>query len=167
MVIYILRHAIAEERSPAQPDDARRLTAAGREKLRAVLACARQAKVEPSLILTSPYDRAVETAGIAAEVLGYSGSIERTDALLPSSSPENVWREVRNHRDEAAILLSGHEPLLGLTAAYLVGAPPGSIELKKAALASVSMRRLGAAPRGVLEWLLTPKLARGSANDKD
>jgi phosphohistidine phosphatase len=162
MIIYILRHAIAEKRSPARPDDARGLTRQGRGRLREVLACARRAKVEPSLILTSPYRRAVETAAIAAEILGYSGSVEHTDALLPPASPEDVWREIRKHRGEAAILLTGHEPLLGQTVAYLTGAPPGSIELKKAALASVSMERLGASPRGVLEWLLTPKLARRS-----
>jgi phosphohistidine phosphatase len=167
MTIYILRHAIAEERRPAKPDEARRLTREGRDKLRTVLACARRAKVEPTLILTSPYARAVETAEFAAEALGCSGGMERTDALLPASSPEDVWREIRRHRGQAAILLSGHEPLLGLTAAYLIGAPPGSIELKKAALASVSMERLGAAPRGVLEWLLTPKLARRSEDGKD
>jgi phosphohistidine phosphatase len=63
--IYLLRHGIAENTTP---DSERALTPEGREKLRRVLARARAADVALSLILSSPYRRAIETAEIAAEV---------------------------------------------------------------------------------------------------
>jgi phosphohistidine phosphatase len=77
--IYLLRHGIAED---STPDSERALTAEGREKLRRVLARARSADVTPSLILSSPYRRAIETAEIAVEVLGYQGKVVKTRALV-------------------------------------------------------------------------------------
>jgi phosphohistidine phosphatase len=166
MEIYILRHGIAEPRRPGRADAKRALTDRGRVKLREVLARARAAKVAPSLILTSPYVRAVQTAEIAAEVLGRKGILTRTDALLPSSSPEAVWREILGHADEDAILLAGHEPLLSEAATYLLGAERTVIELKKGALVSIDLEELHSPPQGVLKWLLTPKLAAGKAEEE-
>ena len=72
MQIYLLRHGIAED---GTPDSDRALTAEGREKLRRVLARARSADVAPTLILSSPYRRAVETADVAVDLLGYEGKV--------------------------------------------------------------------------------------------
>ncbi len=159
MEIYILRHGVAEARHAGRADADRKLTEEGRQKLRLVLARARAAKAEPSLILTSPFARAVETAEIAAEVLRYKGAIVRTDALLPSSSPRAVWRELGAHADEAAVLLAGHEPLLSETASYLLGTSRVVVELKKGALLRIDLAIPSAEPRGVIQWLLTAKLA--------
>jgi phosphohistidine phosphatase len=158
MEVYLLRHAIAENLRPGQQDAARRLTAPGRNKLRRVLLVARAAGVKPSLILTSPYQRAIETAEIAAEVLASTNPIVPSDVLLPSSSPEAVWRLIRSHSDETAILLAGHEPLLGETASYLLGAPRLLVDLKKSALLRIDLEESAGEPRGMLQWLLTPKV---------
>jgi phosphohistidine phosphatase len=159
MVIYLLRHGIAEDRSPTGSDAGRRLTDEGKEKLRRVLSRARGAKVQPSLILTSPLVRAIQTAEIAAEELRYTGPLVRTDALVPESSPQDVWEEIRGRRGEDALLLAGHEPLFSATTAYLLGAPSLQIDFKKGALARIDLERFSGEPRGVLQWILTPKLA--------
>ncbi len=157
MRIYILRHGIAEAR--ADRDDAERtLTAEGREKLRLVLRRAAAAKVSPSLILTSPLVRAVQTARIASEMLRCK-KVERTDALLPSSSPEAVWREVEAHSGEASLLLAGHEPLLSETASWMLGAGRSVIDLKKGAMLSIGIEDASKPRTGLLEWLVSPKLA--------
>jgi phosphohistidine phosphatase len=161
MEIYILRHGAAEDARPGHPDAERQLTEEGREKLRNVLRRAQAAKVEPSLILTSPLVRAVQTAELAARILGYKGKLATTDALLPSSSPPNVWEEIRSRRDESVILLAGHEPLLSQVVAFLLGAPGLQVDLKKAALARIQMDRFGPAPKGILQWLITPRVAAG------
>jgi phosphohistidine phosphatase len=163
MQIYMLRHGIAEDARPGTSDRDRALTKEGVEKLRKVLAVARQAGVSPGLILTSPLRRAVETAQIAAETLDYKQPILHTDVLVPSSSPEAVWAEIRAHRSEAAILLAGHEPLLGETVSYLLGSSRVLVEMKKGALVRIDVVESGATPRGSLQWLLTPKLAAGRA----
>jgi len=157
MEIYILRHGIAEEAKAGVPDAQRALTDAGREKLRAVLERARDAGVKPSLILTSPYKRAAQTAQMAGQTLGCR-KIAECDALKPDSAPPQVWEAIRKQRGESALLLAGHEPLLGLTVAYLLGAPHLQVDLKKAALVRIDQDRFSGTPRGVLKWMLTPRL---------
>jgi phosphohistidine phosphatase len=157
MELYLLRHGIAEEQSPSGRDADRRLTEEGRAKLRRVLERAHAAGAEPSLILSSPLKRALETAEIAAHELGYGGRIVRTDALMPDSSAVNVWAEIRKHSDEAAILLAGHEPLFSHTVASMLGSTRAMVEFRKAALVRIDFETLGAEPRGVLQWMLTSK----------
>jgi phosphohistidine phosphatase len=158
MRIYILRHGIAEDRGKNVDDSKRALTAEGRTRLRLVLERARGAEVEPALILTSPLVRAVQTARLAASLLGRK-PVVATDALLPTASPQDVWREIKAHAEEPSLLLAGHEPLLGETASWLLGSNRTLLDLKKGALLSIAIDNLKQPQRGVLEWLLTPKLS--------
>ena len=154
-----MRHAIADPAKPGEPDADRALTPDGKKKLREVLKVAKAAGLTPSLILTSPYRRAVETAEIVALQLGFKEELLRTNALLPGSSAEEIWEEIRIHKDAAELLLVGHEPLLGQLAGHLLGAPNMLIDFKKGALIRVDMEQFPPQPRGVLRWYLTPKLA--------
>ncbi|MBV9769744.1 MAG: phosphohistidine phosphatase SixA [Bryobacterales bacterium] len=166
MEIYILRHGVAEEPQSGQPDSDRALTTDGRKKLRHVLRVAASTGVAPSLILTSPYKRAVQTAQLAAELLGYQGELLRTKALEPSSSSKIVWDEIRVHKDESRILLAGHEPLMSRLTAYLLGSESLEVDFKKGAMVCVELERFPADPHGVLRWMLTPKLAAGQRAPK-
>jgi phosphohistidine phosphatase len=159
MELYLLRHGIAEEHAASGRDADRRLTEEGRDKLRRVLERAHAAGVRPSLILTSPYKRALETAEIAAHELGYEGKLVRTPALTPDSSPEAVWDAVREHRNEEAMLLAGHEPLLSAVVAYLLDSTRAMVHFRKGAMVRIDVEGFGAAPAGVLQWMLTAKLA--------
>jgi phosphohistidine phosphatase len=164
--LYILRHGIAEDGEAGQADSERALTPEGKKKLRSILSSAAAAGVAPSLIITSPYRRAVQTAQLAAEVLHYPGDLLRTKALVPGSTPLAVWEELRVHRDAPQILLSGHEPLLSATTAFLLDCPTLQIEFKKGSMARVDLTRFGAAPRGVLKWLIAPKVANAPSRKK-
>jgi phosphohistidine phosphatase len=154
-----MRHGIAEDGQPGGKDSARALTAEGRKRLRAVLRRAKEAGVAPGLILSSPYVRALQTAEIAAKELGYSAEILRTRVLEPASQPEAAWEEIRLYKDHDQILLTGHEPLFGRLAAYLLGAPALEFDFKKGAIVRIDIEHPGPRPRGVLKWMLAPKLA--------
>lgn len=158
MQIYLLRHGIAEHTSPGGSDAARELTPEGREKIREAMKVAARAGVAPSLIITSPYRRAVSTARIAAEVLGYRGEIAASRTLEPGGDPRAVWEEIRVHRAERSLLLAGHEPLFSALGAYLLGAPEVNIDFRKGALLAIEIPAFGAQPRGILKWMLTAKL---------
>jgi phosphohistidine phosphatase len=158
MELYILRHGIAEVRRPGRDDAGRQLTGKGRQRLRLILELARRAGVSPSLILTSPYARAAQTAQMAADILACKKTLP-ADALLPGSSPQAVWDEIRAHNSETSLLLAGHEPLLGQAASFLLGASWVLLELKKGALVSIFIDEFNRQPRGLLRWLLTPRLA--------
>lgn len=158
MEIYLLRHGSAEQGRAGSPDSDRALTEEGRFEIQRVMAAAKLARARPSLILSSPYKRALEAARIAADVVAYKGEIVVTDTLTPESGARGVWDEIRVHRDEDSILLAGHEPLFSATTAYLAGCPDLQVEFAKAGLVRIDVEGFNAAPRGILKWMLTPDL---------
>jgi phosphohistidine phosphatase len=160
MQVYLLRHGIAEDARAGQSDCDRALTPEGRRKLKQVLEAASDAEVKPTLILSSPLKRAIQTAEIAAESLGYKGELLHTGALKPGSTPEQVWDEIRVHRDEAALLLVGHNPLFDGLSGYLLGQPELKVSFKKGAILRLDVESFGVRPKGVLRWYLTPKLTK-------
>ena len=159
MELYILRHGIAEDARAGSPDSARELTDEGREKVAAVARMARRAGVEPSLIMSSPYIRAVQTAKAAADEFGYSGHLLKTEALVPFGTAKGVWDELRDHASESSVLLAGHEPLLSLLVAHLLASPAMQVEMKKATLVRIDLSAASAAPKGALRWMITARLA--------
>jgi phosphohistidine phosphatase len=159
MHLYLLRHGVAEEAPPGGLDADRALTIDGRQKLRYVLKAVAEARVKPSLIFSSQLKRALQTAAIAKEVLGYDGEIIKTKALAPAASTEQVWDEVRVHKGEASILLVGHNPLFDHLAAFLLGAANLKVDFKKGAIMRIDLETFGAQPRGILCWYLTAKLS--------
>ena len=161
MHVYLLRHGIAEEEHPGVGDADRGLTVDGRRKLRHVLKSVAEAGARPSLILTSPLKRAVQTAEIAGASLGYDGEILRTKVLLPASSPVSVWEEIRAHRSEEGLMLVGHNPLFDALGPYLLGTPSLQMDFKKGAMLRVDIESFEAQPRGILRWYLIAKLSAG------
>lgn len=159
MEIYLLRHAAAENAPPGMKDSDRALTPEGREKLKRVLKRAKSAGVEPGVILSSPYRRALETAEMAAEVLGYHRKVLQTAALVPDASPHDVWQEIRARKEESSILLASHEPLMSATVALFLANPAMLVDMKKSALVRVDSDRFGPEPHGILKWMLTPATA--------
>ncbi|MBI3208536.1 MAG: histidine phosphatase family protein [Candidatus Solibacter usitatus] len=155
MEIYILRHGIAEEISPAGGDAARALTAEGKKRLREVLKLAARG-MRPDGILCSPYRRAIESARIAAEVLAFPGDILTSESFMPMSSPEDAWEEIRLYRDSAAVLIATHEPLAGLLAAFLLNSPSLAVEVKTGTIICVDAGTGVQKPRGILKWMLSP-----------
>jgi phosphohistidine phosphatase len=159
MNIYLLRHGTAEDREVGKPDASRALTKEGRRELRAVLHLARMAGVKPGVILTSPLRRAVETARVASAELQCDKVLEIKE-LTPDTPPPQLWRAIRAHRSDRELVLAGHEPQLTRLAAFLLEAPL-AIDLKKGALVKIAVQDSQGPPRGVLKWMLTPKLAGG------
>ena len=159
MHVYLLRHGIAEEGRTGQNDAERALTPDGRKKLRHVLKAVAEARVKPTLVLSSHLKRAVQTAEIAKGMLGYSGEIAHTKALAPGASPEQVWEDIRTHKAESALLLVGHNPLFDYLVPYLLNAPNLVVDFKKGAIMRVDIESFSANPKGTLCWYLTAKLS--------
>src|SRR5512138_3795932 len=109
MLIYLLRHGIAEPGSATGSDADRELTEQGRQKIREVMKVAGRAGVAPSVVISSPYRRALATARIAADLLG--GELVQSRVIEPGGDPRSVWEEIRVHRSEESLMLVGHEPL--------------------------------------------------------
>ncbi len=160
MEVYLLRHGLAELALPGHPDAARQLTAEGKKKTAEVIRLARRAGLEKPRIVSSPYLRAMATARVAAEELGLQDEPIQSAALVPHSTPEAVWAELHSDwSDEPAILLASHEPLLSDLAGYLLNSPALQVEVKKSSVIRIDLDARRTAPRGVLRWMITPRLA--------
>ena len=161
MQIYLLRHAIAEEPAAGQADRDRALVPEGRKKLAEVLRLARQADTAISLILTSPYKRARETADVAMGALAHDAELIETAALEPGAQVEGVWHELRTYKAVDSVLLVSHEPLMSAATAYLLNSPGLRVDFKKSALVRLDIDSFGPQPHGTLRWMITPRVAGG------
>jgi phosphohistidine phosphatase len=159
MQVYLLRHGIAEDGAAQTSDSDRALTSDGRRKLRQVLAHVADSGVKVDLILTSPLKRAVQTAEVATSCLRPKPETSISKALAPDGTVEDVWSEIRAHRDAEVLLLVGHNPLFSNLAAFLLGAPELQVDFKKGAVMRIDLDTLGPKPHGALHWYLTARLA--------
>lgn len=153
MQLYLLRHGITEAQSPGLRDSARLLADAGILALRRVLKAAKDKSVNPDIILSSPYARALNTARIALEELGVPENPITCHSLRPESSPEALWAEVVEAPGESILVVS-HEPLLSAAASWLLGETRITVSFSPGTLARIDFERRSARPRGVLKWTL-------------
>lgn len=163
MLLYLVRHGIAIDRSdPKAPAEAERpLTAKGVQKTRAAALGLNELDAKPDVFISSPYVRAVQTAEIFAEALGFSPEkIRISDALKPAANPAEILKEIQHIRAKE-IACFGHAPHMDLTIAQLSGSRAVYTELKKAGVAC--FEHAAAHGRWTLRWLVTAKILRDLA----
>ncbi len=153
MTLYLLRHAEASDRAPS--DAARELTALGSEQAQNVGAFCKRRGIKPSLVLTSPFKRAVQTASLAAAPLGLTP--QTTPFLASGMTTEDALFELTAYKQFASVMIVGHQPDLGQLAATLLGLRPDALPVDKASLICLEVERL--APGGAsLQFFLPVKL---------
>jgi len=182
MKLYLVRHAVAYDHGdPAFPnDDDRTLTPKGRRQFHQAAEGLLELIKPPAVILTSPLPRAAQTAEILQRVVGSDASaLVVCDALRPGGDFDQVVLDCLAQVDAAArddggdasgdnsvldrgLALVGHEPALGGLAAWLIGGGEAAVgvEFEKGGAARVDFDGLPAGGRGVLQWLLTPRILR-------
>jgi phosphohistidine phosphatase len=160
MKLYILRHAIAEDRDEnLYPDDSlRHLTEKGEKKMVKIAEHLKNMGLQLDLILTSPYVRAYETAKIVAKTFGImKKQLVLNDHLTPSGFAKDLIAEINENYQVDNLMLVGHEPYLSdLVAMLVAGDPSMSIAMKKGGLCCLSIDNLGYDKCATLEWLMMP-----------
>src|SRR5215470_8731961 len=137
MILYIVRHGIAvDSTDPSSPPDSERpLTARGVKKTRLAALGLAKFDIKPESIITSPLVRAVQTAEIFAEALGYPPSkIRSSEHLKPAADPAEFLKEVSRIKAKEAICF-GHAPHLDTMISQLAGSRGVFTSLKKAGVA--------------------------------
>ena len=151
MHLYLIRHGIAVDREDPNcpPDTERPLTPKGMKRSHAAALGLRALGVKPNAVLTSPWLRAVQTAEIFCETIGYPlKKIIRTDTLKGTSAPADLLRELQSTRAKV-VLAFGHEPHLHLVIGHALHSGAKITELKKAGLALLELERVSP-PQGRL-----------------
>lgn len=161
MHIYLLRHGIAEDGGPGVADHDRALTDDGWKRLRKAAAVWRTLVPTPDMVLVSPLRRALQTAEVFVEAVGFTGDLQVADALVPSGAPSVALSmlEAEALSQTKAVAVIGHEPHLGyLLGCLLTGHPRQSVPLKKGMLVAVETES-SASMIGGLRFALSQKVA--------
>lgn len=161
MIIFFVRHASAgrkllnakkDERRPLDDDGILQARYAGR------MLANLDAQVEH--VISSPLTRALQTATLVANELAFEGAIERDDALRPESEFAQFQALMAKYRRSEAIMVVGHNPslteFLSKTISQNSSVAAAHLEFKKGGVARVEVN----GRNGILQWLVTPKLAR-------
>ena len=97
--IYLVRHAIAAEHGPKYPDDRLRpLTPEGVQRFRESVKGLGEFGVELDIVLTSPLERARDTATLLAAALKPKPSIEEIEALAPGGRHVAIVEAIKAER---------------------------------------------------------------------
>jgi phosphohistidine phosphatase len=131
--VFLVRHGKAEDDHPLG-DEARALTAEGREEFRALVEkVAAQLKLEG--ILTSPLVRAVQTAEILAEVCGVTNVQVKGELDAERASARSIEALCRAVGPGWALV--GHNPSMAEALAHLAGHSAGVPQLRKGAIVAL------------------------------
>ena len=157
--IYLIRHAIAEERGDQWPnDDLRPLTEEGMSRFSPGARGFFTVAAPPEKVVTSPLVRARQTAELLARAAERPLPLTVMDELSPGYPPSDVLTQVRKLGDLQRVALVGHEPDLGYLAAHLLDAKR-PLAFKKGGIGCIDVT-WGRPPRGTLVWFLPPKILR-------
>jgi phosphohistidine phosphatase len=159
MDVYFLRHASAgQPKGNDKQDEKRALDKQGIDQAALMGQVLAAMEVEFDAIISSPLKRAVQTASLAADELGFEQPIVQHDALRPDASFEEFKELLKSLSDKDCIMVVGHNPTQSEFLSLLIsdGSSPDGIDLRKGAIAKVEVKQ----NKGSLHWLATPKMAK-------
>lgn len=139
MTLLLIRHATAEAHGLPGGDFVRHLVEKGQEQSRRVGRFLKKQSLIPDLVLTSPVQRARETATFLAEEGCPEPTVEPW--LACGMEPETALRELKAYQQFQRVALVGHEPDFSSLAEHLLGARAYSIRVKKTSILSIDLGR--------------------------
>jgi len=164
--VYLLRHAIAEERDAARwPDDSLRpLSTDGAESFRRAARGLRRIVPSVDVVLASPYVRAWQTAELVRDEAGWPEP-ERCPALAGDRSAAAALEPLHERAQHESVALVGHEPNFSWLASLLLVGDEGAVplELKKGGIVLLTFSAAPAPGSALLRWSVAPKLLRALA----
>jgi len=161
--LYLLRHGEAgKSLAVAEKDVARSLTVEGRKEVEKVATSMAKLGLKFDRVLSSPLNRARETAEIVAKSTGRKAKIEYWDELRPEGDKKAFTSRLAKLGHGSCVLVVGHEPYLTTLISEMIDAR-GGILLKKAGLARVRLTTFLPVAKGELRWLLSPRVMKGIA----
>lgn len=161
MILYVIRHAWAEEPDdPKWTDDRQRpLTDEGKQRFAKMVKLLAERGFAPELAATSPLLRCRQTAELVAKHSPQRPRIVERTELEPNSDLEGLLHWTRAQAgDLEQLAWIGHAPDVGHMAAGLIGDAAAAIRFAKGAVAAIRFEgppRLG---HGELQWLATAKI---------
>ena len=158
MRVVFIRHASAEP-TGAGGDAGRKLTKAGRKEAQNTAKALLALGVKLERVLTSPLDRAVETARLTAEAHG-GAEVEVVDFLAPPGDTPAMCERLDELNEEGlgAVGLVGHAPSMDEFVARLAADTDDvGTRMNKAGAACIELPPAGSGDSPELRWLMRRK----------
>ena len=164
MQVLVVRHGLAQDKAEASqqglPDRDRPLTTDGKRKMRRIARALSSRVPELSVLVTSPWRRAVETADLLQTACGRLQRLE-SEALIPGAEPGALAAELGMYAADPVVAVVGHEPHLSQWVSWcLTGALEPVLELRKGGACLLDFEGGVGAGQGRLLWLMTPGILR-------
>ena len=145
--LLLIRHGIAEDGRPGQPDSERALTEEGWAKTRAAMKGLVAKGYAPARGISSPYRRALETMACLKEAAG-AFPVGYSELFTPDEDPADpeAWLRtlMRGAGEDEILAFTSHQPLLGDLIARMTGR---YLEIKKAGCTVIEWKGSGWALR--------------------
>ncbi len=162
MILYILRHAQAEDEAAPGGDEARQLTPRGRSRMRSAAAGLRRMDVKLDGIVTSPLARAAQTADIVAAAYANDPPPQVLPALSTGVAAADVVAALASFTRYDNLMIVGHEPQLSALVSLLLSGSTDTVRLRFKKGGCVALELLDRFQRGRAEllWMLTQRQLR-------
>ena len=128
MELILWRHAEAHDAKEGQDDLERALTPRGENQAARMSAWLERQLPQGLRVVSSPARRTEQTA----QALGRKYKLRAE--LLPDGTPTDLLELVQWDKGNGAVLVVGHQPLLGQTAAHLLGLGQEACSIRKGAV---------------------------------
>ncbi len=160
MIIYLMRHGLAERAVPGKEDATRHLTEQGRSEVTQLAQALAEGLSGLDHLFSSPYLRARQTAELVGAAIGVP--VEVDARLAPGCTLHGIEEMHTEYGAPMQFLTVGHQPDVG----YLVGALTGrSIAIREGSLIVIEIEAPDLKPdSGVLREVFTPDRAADLAD---
>jgi phosphohistidine phosphatase len=152
MDLILWRHAEALEMREVQDDLDRALTPKGERQAQRMAAWLNRQLPQGSRVLASPARRCQQTAATLER------KVKTLDALGPAGSADALLQAVRWPDAREPVLVVGHQPTLGLVAAYLLSGQPQAWPVRKGGVWWLRGREREGPLQVVLHAVMAPEL---------
>lgn len=152
MDLILWRHAEAEDEAPNGDDLQRSLTPRGEKQAARMAGWLDRQLSDGVKILCSPALRCEQT------LLPLGRKYKVREELAPNASPEAVLDASGWPKAKQAVLVVGHQPTLGETAAKLLGMKPQELTIRKGAVWWFRCRERDGGEQTVLVAALSPDM---------
>jgi phosphohistidine phosphatase len=164
MILYVLRHATAEEAGADGDDGARKLTARSSEKMRDAADGMRALGLKFEVILTSPLVRAAETAEIVAAAYANTPAPQVLPALATGVAAAEVVTALKPFARYSDVMIVGHEPQLSELGSMLLSGSAEVVHIRLKQGSCIALELPARFDRGgaELRWMMTARQLRRS-----
>jgi len=152
MDLILWRHAEALELRELSDDLDRALTPKGERQAQRMAEWLNRQLPSSTRVLASPARRAQQTAA------ALDRRVKTVPALAPDGSVEGLLHAVRWPESREPVLVVGHQPTLGLAAAYLLAGQPLPWTVRKGAVWWLRAREREGVRQVVLHAVMAPEL---------